>query len=189
MSNHLCLISSLAMIVACGATAQSQSTNSAAYGARQALDDRVTVVEQQVVPGADAMPEKDYGYAPTGGAFTGVRTFAEQVKHLAAANWQLAARVLGEQPPSGTEAENAPPSVRSKAEIMEYLRGSFAILHRAITSVTDDNVAVPLDNGSGDPWHRQRLGLIIDAIAHSSDHYGQMVVYLRANGIVPPASR
>jgi hypothetical protein len=60
-----------------------------------------------------------------------VRTFAEQVKHLAAANYQLGSKALGVQPPAGTKNESAPESVKTKAEIMQYLRGSFSCLHRA----------------------------------------------------------
>jgi hypothetical protein len=132
----------------------------------------VTRVEQEVVPSAEAMPEDKYTFAPTGGRFEGVRTFAGQVKHLAAANFQLAARVLGEKPPAGTQNETAPDSVRTKPEIMKYLKDSFAMLHKAAAAVDDGNISP-----------------VIDAIAHSSNHYGQMVEYLRMNGIVPPASR
>jgi hypothetical protein len=71
---------------------------------------------------------------------------------------------------------------------MEYLRESFATLHRAVATVDDRNLMVPIDGLTG-TWRRTRLGLLIDSLAHSSDHYGQMVEYLRANGIVPPASR
>ena len=159
-----------------------------AYDARHALEDRLAVVERQVVPAADAMPEDKYAYAPVGGAFAGVRTFAEQVKHVAASNWQIGSKILGIQPPAGTKDESAPSTVRTKTEIMEYLRGSFEILHRAIATVDDENLMVPLDGLAG-TWERTRLGLIIDSLAHSSDHYGQIVEYLRANGIVPPASR
>jgi hypothetical protein len=158
------------------------------YTARRALEDRLVVIEQQVVPAAEAMPEGEYDYAPRGGAFAGVRTFGEQVKHLAAANWQLGSKALGVEPPSGTHDEQAPPSVRTKAEIVAYLRGSFECLHRAIATVDMNNLTAPIPGLSG-TWQRTRLGLIIDALAHSSDHYGQMVEYLRANSIVPPASR
>ena len=178
----------LVLLSALARFAPSQPANPTVYDARKALDDRLTVIEQQVVPAADAMSEEKFSYAPTGGAFAGVRTFAEQVTHLAASNWQIGSKVLGVQPPPGTHDETAPSAVRTKAEIMEYLRGSFAILHRAISTVDDTNLMVPLPGLTG-TWERTRLGLIIDSFAHSSDHYGQMVEYLRANGIVPPASR
>ncbi len=122
---------------------------------------------------------------PSNGEFKGVRSFADQVKHLAAANYQLGAGVLGEEPPAGTRDESAPDSVKTKAQIMEYLKGSFAVLHRAANSIDERNMNEPiLKKGN-----RTRLWLVVDAVAHSSNHYGQMVEYLRMNGIVPPASR
>jgi hypothetical protein len=152
------------------------------------LDEWVTNIEQLLVPAADAMPEEKYFFAPRNGEFTGVRTFAEQVKHLAAANYQLGSRILGEAPPAGTKGEAAPETVRTKAEIMVYLKGSFACLHRAAASVDERNTVEPLPGTKG-TWQRTRLGLLVDALAHSSNHYGQMVEYLRMNGIVPPESR
>src|SRR6266478_6664308 len=97
----------------------------------QVLNDWVTNIEQLLVPAADAMPEAKYSFAPSNGEFSGVRTFAEQVKHLAAANYQLAAATLGEEPPAGTDHETAPGTVKTKAQVMDYLKGSFISLHRA----------------------------------------------------------
>src|SRR5205085_7252263 len=105
-------------------------------------------------------------------------------KHLAAANYRLGAKILGENPPNGEKGENAPDSVKSKADVMKYVKGSFAYLHRAAAAIDETNATTP---AQGD--ERTRLWLLIDAIAHSSNHYGQMVEYLRMNGIVPPASR
>lgn len=154
----------------------------------QVLQEWVTNIEELVIPASAAMPEEKYSYAPTQGEFAGVRTYAEQIKHLAAANYQLGSRILGEPPPDGTKNEAAPNTVRAKAEILEYLKGSFACLHRAAASIEEKNMLDPIPGTKG-TWQRTRLGLLIDALAHSSNHYGQMVEYLRMNGIVPPASR
>lgn len=151
----------------------------------QVLDFWVTNTEQLLVPAADAMPEEKYPFAPQNGEFKGVRTFAEQVKHLAAANYQLGAGVLGEEPPSGTKNETAPDSVKTKQEIMRYLKGSLACLHRAAAAIDEKN----MDEQIPAKGNRTRLWLLVDAVVHSSNHYGQMVEYLRMNGIVPPASR
>jgi uncharacterized damage-inducible protein DinB len=148
----------------------------------------VSAAAKEIVPAAEAMPEDKYSFAPTDGDFKGVRTFGEQVKHLAAANYQLAARILEEAPPRRERNESAPDSVRSKQETMEYLKGSFAILHRAVASIHENNLTEPMSGTKG-TWQRTRLGLAVDAITHSYDHYGQIVEYLRLNGIVPPASR
>ncbi len=146
----------------------------------------VTKIEALTVPVADAVPEAVYAFVPTAGEFAGVRSFGEQVKHLAAANYQLAARALGIEPPAGTHNEAAPSAIRTKAEIMAYLRESFGWLHRAATSLTLQNIEDPIAVGN---QTESRLGLIIDALAHSQNHYGQLVEYLRMNGVVPPASR
>jgi uncharacterized damage-inducible protein DinB len=152
--------------------------------AGRVLDDWVGKVEQLVVPAADALPESRYSYAPSTGNFKGVRTFAEQVKHLSAVNYQLGARILGEEPPAGAKNEEAPDSLKTKAQIMEYLKGSFACLHRAAATLDETNMADPIGSRP-----KTRLGDLIDALVHSSNHYGQIVEYLRMNGIVPPASR
>jgi len=152
-----------------------------------ALDEWVTKTEKLVVPAAEAMPEDRYSFSPTYGEFHGVRTFGEQVKHLAAANYQLGALILQEKPPHEERGETAPEPVKTKAEILAYLRGSFDYLHRAASAIHEDNAATPIEVARG---HMEtRVGLIVDALAHSHDHYGQMVEYLRMNGIVPPASR
>jgi DinB superfamily len=151
----------------------------------QVVDFWVTNTEQLIVPAADAMPEAKYTFAPSNGEFAGVRTFAEQVKHLAAANYQLAAATLGEEPPAGTDHEMAPDSVKTKAQVMDYLKGSFVRLHRAAAALNESNMDAPIPSKG----NRTRLLMLIDAVVHSSNHYGQMVEYLRMNSIVPPASR
>jgi hypothetical protein len=137
------------------------------------IDLWVTKTEQIVVPAADALPECSYDFRPTAGEFAGVRSFAEQVSHLAPANYQLAARVLGEEPPTGTMNEAAPASVKTKARVMDYLRGSFQSLHRAASCITVENAEDPIvmDNET-----QNSVGLIIDALAHAQNHYGQPVI-------------
>jgi hypothetical protein len=156
----------------------------------QALDSWISNCEKEVVSAADAMPEAKYSFAPTAGEFTGARTFAEQVKHLAANNYRMAARMLGQKPTYDQEAETGPDTVRLKAEILDYLRGSFVALHRSAATVTAENAVVPvMPERFGTDKQNTRVQFAVDAVAHSYDHYGQMVEYLRMNGIVPPASR
>jgi hypothetical protein len=155
----------------------------------QVLDRAVTNVEKEFVPAADAMPEDKYGYAPTGGEFKGVRTFAQQVKHVAAVNFELAAAILQEKPPVEIgDDEAGPAAVKTKAEIMKFLKDSFAYMHKAIATITPQNEVESIKS----PWGQStitRLGIATLTVGHCFDHYGQMVVYLRHNGIVPPASR
>jgi len=154
----------------------------------EALNQSLGIVEHDFVSAADAMPEDKYSYAPTSGEFKGVRTFAEQVKHVAAANYMFGAGVLGEKkPPVDVGGENGPATMKSKAEIVKFLNDSFAYLHKALGSVTEKNQLdmIETEFGSKAP----RLMLASFAVAHPFDHYGQMVEYLRMNGIVPPSSR
>jgi hypothetical protein len=174
----------LILILATSTTAQKQVPEQPKT-VSQVLEFWISDTERLVIPAAEVMQEAKYSFAPTKGEFKGVRTFAEQVKHLAAANYQLGAAALGEDPPGGTQNESAPPSVQTKAEIMEYLKGSFACLHRAAAAINEKNMNEPIAAKGG----RTRMWLLIDAVAHSSNHYGQIVEYLRINGIVPPASR
>ena len=154
----------------------------------QALDFWIGVAESEIVPAADAMPADKYGFAPTAGEFKGVRTFGEQVKHLAANNYRMAAYILGQEPTPDQEKEIGPEDVRTKAEIMEYVRGSFAMLHRAAATITPENMLEPLASNPS-PRQKTRMQWAEDAVAHSYDHFGQMVEYLRMNGIIPPNSR
>jgi uncharacterized damage-inducible protein DinB len=153
-----------------------------------ALNFDLGIAEHEFVSAADAMPEDKYSFAPTNGEFKGVRTFAEQIKHVAAVNYIFGAGVLGEKkPPVDPGGENGPDSVKSKAEIMKFLNDSFAYLHKALASVTAKNELDQIDSPFG--MKTSRLSLASFATTHPFDHYGQMVEYLRMNGIVPPASR
>ena len=153
----------------------------------QALDFWIITTENEVVPAADAMPGEKYSFAPAAGEFTGVRTFAQQVKHLAANNYRMAAYILNQTPPLDQESETGPDTVQSKAQIMDYLKGSFAALHRAMAAIDERNMLKPM--AAAPSRQKTRLQLAEDVVAHSYDHYGQMVEYLRMNGIIPPASR
>jgi uncharacterized damage-inducible protein DinB len=152
----------------------------------QAIDFWISNAEKDVVSAADAMPEEKFSFAPVAGRYTGARTFAQQIKHLAANNYRMAAYIFTHTPTADQEAETGPEAVRTKAEIMDYVRGSFAALHGAVASINEQNEVQPL-NRTG--RQNTRLQLAIDAVAHSYDHYGQMVEYLRMNGVVPPASK
>ncbi len=154
----------------------------------QALDFWITTTEAAVVAAADAMPEEKYSFAPTRGEFAGVRTFAQQVKHLAANNYRMAAYILGQTPTPEQKSETGPDAVQSKAQIMDYVKGSFVSLHRAMAAINQGNMLQPMA-AFPSPTQKTRLQLAEDVVAHSFNHYGQMVEYLRMNGIVPPASR
>ncbi len=152
-----------------------------------ALDRELSTVERELVGAAEAMPEDKYGFAPTNGEFKGVRTFGEQVRHIAAANQMFFGLFFGEK--ANLElAEKGPADVNTKAQILQYLKDSFAKGHKAIATITAQN-AVELLKDAPFPLLNTRLATASFACAHSFDHYGQMAEYLRMNGIIPPASR
>jgi len=146
----------------------------------------LTMIEKEFVPLADAMPAEKYGFRPTGGEFTGVRSFGEQVKHVACANFAFYNQIEKKTPPEGCEA-GGPSPAKTKAELMTYLRESFAYAGKVLKTMTPANAMERVEGQYGGP--STRLGIATLSIWHASDHYGQLVVYLRLNGIVPPASR
>ncbi len=184
MKNNIVALILLCVGLAAGQTAKPTPP----FTATQVFDAWIADTEKQVVSAAAAMPEDKFLFAPTAGEFHGVRTFAGQIKHLAANNFQVGAMILGEKPPHGEHGEEAPDSVRTKKEVLDYLKGSFAYLHKAAAAIDEKTILETLPGSKG-VWQRTRFGLAIDAVAHCFDHYGQMVEYLRMNGIVPPASR
>ena len=153
----------------------------------EALVAIISIGEKEFTSAADAMPEDKYSFAPTNGEFKGVRTFAQQVKHVAAVNYIFASSILGEKPPIDVGGENGPDSVKSKAEILKFLKDSFAYLTKALNSITDKNQLDQVTVFGEMKMARASVGAF--STAHPFDHYGQMVEYLRMNGIVPPASR
>src|ERR1700758_2170246 len=106
----------------------------------QSLDRTVTNVEHDFVPAAEAMPEDKFNFAPTDGEFKGVRTFAQQIKHVAAVNYELGAAILEEKPPVDIGDEAGPASITSKADVIKYLKDSFAYVHKAIGTINETNL-------------------------------------------------
>jgi hypothetical protein len=150
------------------------------------LDRSLSGVEKNMVGMAEAMPDEKYNFVPKDGEFKDVRTFALQVRHVATANYMLGALIAGEKPPIDPGPTEDGPELKTKAEIVKQLQDSFAYLHKVFAGVTAEKAVEPVKFG---PNTGTRLGLAIMTISHVNDHYGQSVVYLRMNGIVPPASR
>jgi len=184
MKQHLTAV--LFMLCAIGiASAQDKPKPPASAG--EVIDRQFSSMEREFVPAAEAMPADKFDFAPTSGEFKGVRTFAQQVKHVAAVNYMISAALLGEKPPVDVEGENGPAAVKTKYQIVKFLKDSCAYTHKAIATLNDKNLIEMIDGPFG--GKSSRMGLANLTIGHSFDHYGQMVEYLRMNGIVPPASR
>jgi len=183
--NKLLTAVMLALVTVTGALAQQPPKPPTSVG--QVIDRQFSNLEREFVPAAEAMPADKYSFAPTNGEFKGVRTFEQQVKHVAAVQYMLGAALLGEKPPLDLQGENGPDTIKTKDDIVKFLKDSFAYLHKGIATVNDKNALEMIDSPFGSKG--SRLGLANMSIGHGFDHYGQMVEYLRMNGIIPPASR
>ena len=152
--------------------------------------------EYDVRSAAEAMPENKWDFRPVqAGQFKNekpefgpaeVRTFAEQVKHLACSNFAFAAELDGSKPPEACD-KGGPSPAHTRAELLTYLRDSFAALTKSLNAITVKNMFDPIEGPYATP--NTRLGMAAICAWHAADHYGQMTVYLRMNGIVPPSSR
>lgn len=182
----------LALSLFCAVTILATAPFAAAQTAPPAgkiLDQEVTMLEREMVPLAEAMPADKFDFAPTKGEFKGVRTFAQQITHTAAVMYMTSAAILLEKNPSEPGPnENGPAGLKTKEAVIGYLKAALAYAHKAAASITNENVTelVPSAFGKG---KAPKLAMANVTIWHSFDHYGQMVVYARMNGIVPPASR
>jgi uncharacterized damage-inducible protein DinB len=145
-------------------------------------------IEHEVVPAVEAMPDDKFNFAPTQGEFKGVRTFAQQAKHIAAVNYMFGAAILSEKPPVELGSENGPDSMTSKADVVKFLKDSFTYLHKALASIDESNILGLVQSPFGSN-KISRMALSLIAVSHPFDHYGQMVEYLRMNGVVPPGSK
>src|SRR2546422_215245 len=168
---------------------QAQGVQQASPTVASVMDREISAIEKQVVEIAEAMPEDKFNFTPEslnipGDDYQGVRTFAVQVKHVAASNYFLWSPLTGDKVPENIKDGNGPADLKSKADILKFLKGSFALGHKAAATLTAENM---LQNPGNSKSTRLRLATF--GVAHAYDHYGHMVEYLRMNGIVPPASR
>ncbi len=179
------------LMCAAGAFAQSAPNPSAPPTASQLINRQMSGIEREFVPLVEAMPADKFDFAPTNGEFKDVRSFGKMVKHVAITNVLVASAMLGQDAPKLTdeEKENGPENVKTKEQIVQYLKDSFAMLHKAADGATDANLMSPLTNIFGGKAPLYRLSLFIFIAGHNRDHYGQLVEYLRDNGKIPPASQ
>jgi uncharacterized damage-inducible protein DinB len=156
------------------------------------IDREISLVEKEVLEAAEAMPEDKFDFSPEklslpGSDYKGVRTFGQQLKHVAASNYLIWSPITGEKPPDNVNDGKGPDNMKAKADIIQYVKDSFAFGHKAVATLNESNLVQPVIRNNRPPT--TRLFLATFAPAHCFDHYGQMIEYLRMNGIVPPASR
>ncbi|KAA6462907.1 DinB family protein [Acidobacteria bacterium AB60] len=188
------LVLAVAVLSMSGVEMRGQMSGSPpAVGAKEdpakAMDGLLSMMESEVVGAAKAMPAEKYSFAPAQGIFAAgqttefdkVRTFVGQVTHLAEANYFFFGW-SGIKPDRDLKAIG---SITTKDEAVAALEGSFVYAHKAIATITPENAFVSVKPVDGLTTRTTIAGF---AAAHGFDHYGQMVEYLRMNGIVPPAS-
>ena len=186
-----------AAVAAATATAAAQQSSASGTPSTpptiaSAIDREISIIEKEIVETAEAMPEDKFDFSPEkmnlpGSDYKGVRTFGQQLKHVAASNYLIWSPITGEKPPDTVNDGKGPDNMKAKADIMKYVKDSFAFGHKAVATLNSSNLVEPIKSGSGRPTTRLFLGTF--AAAHCFEHYGQLVQYLRMNGIVPPASR
>jgi DinB superfamily len=143
-------------------------------------------IEGSLVGVADAMPEDKYGYIPTAGKFDDARSFGEQIKHVACAQFAFFNEFEGKKPPEACERGGHDPA-KTKAELVSYLKASFDYSNRVIATLTPENTVDRVEGRYAAP--NTKLGISVVSVWHLADHYGQLVEYLRMNGIVPPMTQ
>jgi len=156
-----------------------------------AFDSQLNVIEGEMMSAVKAMPADKFDFAPSQAIFVPgqktefvtVRTFAQQATHVAEANYFFYSIVSGLTPDRDPKAIL---KLTNKEDVVAALAGSFAFAHKAIATLTPANAFEVIK--SPEPGFQTRATLASFGISHCWDHYGQMVEYLRMNGIVPPAS-
>jgi uncharacterized damage-inducible protein DinB len=137
-----------------------------------------------IVRTAEKMPEENYGMRP--GAQTEVRTFGQQVTHVATFNFLWCSQAKGEKNPSPADLDK----LTSKADVMKVLNDAFTYCDGAYAALTDASGAQTIDitQENGRQTRNLRMQLLTLNYGHNNEIYGSMVIYLRAKDITPPAS-
>jgi uncharacterized damage-inducible protein DinB len=192
---YLCAAVLLSGCTLAGSAQMSSTSAKVAPGTQmspvQAQDELLNLFEQDFMGVAKAMPADKYGFAPAaanfapsqGAKYDGVRTFAQQISHVTLANYYFASKILGEKIPVDGKAIS---NLSTKDELLKAAADSFAYSHKALASITLENAYVAIDGADG--LHTRSV-LASFIAAHGFDHYGQMVEYLRMNGVIPPGSK
>lgn len=184
----------LAALTIC-ATAQSRAakhkSKTAAAGdipttIADSVGNNLKFIEGSFLGVAETMPEDKYDFIPSSGNFEGVRSFREQVKHVACGQFAFFNEFEGKQPPADCEKGGHNPA-KTKAELIQYLKDSFDYGNRVLATLTAKNALERVEGRYAGP--NTKLGISVIAVWHITDHYGQMVEYLRMNGLVPPMTQ
>jgi hypothetical protein len=160
----------------------------ASPSAQQIFDKQLTATEREVMAVVETMPASKFGFVPTKGEFTYTRTFGVQARHIAFCLHEVATALLAE-PMIPHADQEGPGNLTSKEDIVKYVKDAFAHAHRAIGTLTDENLLERIRDPYIEKLKTTRLDATTIFLSHTWDHYGQMVEYLRMNGLVPPGHR
>lgn len=154
----------------------------------KAEDAMLSAFEHELTGVAEAMPADKYSFAPTdktvaGSKYDGVRSFSAELTHVIQANYYFFSTVAGTKPDVDMSSFK---TMTSKDQILPALAASFKYAHKAIATITPANAFTTIDGADG---MHTRATVASFAVAHGFDHYGQMVEYLRMNGVTPPGSK
>jgi DinB superfamily len=190
-----CLVLSGCSLAASGQMGMGSGASGMAPGTiatpAKALDSELSLIEGEMMGAVKAMPAEKFGFAPSAAIFipgqktefATVRTFAQQAAHVAQANYFIFGGSSGLKPDVDVAVIE---KMTKKDDVVAALASSFAFAHKAVATLTVANAFEVVK--SGEPGLQTRSTLAGFGISHCFDHYGQMVEYLRMNGIVPPAS-
>ena len=142
-------------------------------------------VKNNIVRSAEKLDEADYGFRPAGVAAE-VRTFGQFMGHIANANYAYCSRAKGEPNPNKADFEK----VTAKADLVKALNEAFAYCDGVYGSLTDAKATTLMTVPGPNNTTRQipAAAPLISNLSHNNEHYGNLVTYLRAKGIVPPSS-
>src|SRR5262252_484137 len=167
-------------------TKQAAQTDDIPRSIAESVSGTLQFAEGNFIGLAEAMPEDKYSYVPTVGKFDDVRSFGEQVKHVACAQFAFFNEFEGKKPADDCEKGGHDPA-KTKPELIKYLKESFDYSNRVLATPTANNALDRVEGRYAGP--NTKLGISVVAVWHITDHYGQLIEYLRLNGIVPPMTQ
>lgn len=190
----VCCVLAMSSLAASGQMSSSADTGPAAgtiVTPAATIDSELGIIESEMMGAVKAMPADKFGFAPSQAIFVPsqvtdfatVRTFAQQATHVAQANYFFASFVSGVKPDIDVRAIS---KLTSKDDVVAALAASFAFAHKSIATLTAANAFEVVK--TPEPGLQTRSTIAMFCVAHANDHYGQVVEYLRMNGIVPPSS-
>jgi len=189
----MCSISSVAAFSQAGSAAKPAQASETPTIA-SVLNRQLSSIERNIMGAAEAVPEDKYEFSPATANIPGdfktpepVRSLSQQFKHIGDALEAYGSAILG-QKHEATADENGPKNVKTKPEVMSFLKAEFAKAHGAIDSINQQNAVEQIPAPFGNA-KTTRLALAVGMVGHSNNHYGQIIEYLRMNGMIPPESQ